>query len=69
MISALRVLRSPAVVIATRGRCFDTPMTKNRRHCLTKPVSCRAKQRLHYWLSACTTPQPNEKSWQDGKHS
>jgi hypothetical protein len=30
---------SPAVVIATRRRCFDTPTTKIRRHCLTSLIN------------------------------
>ncbi len=35
------------------GRCFDTPMTKVRPQLITIPVSCRAKQRVYHWPSAC----------------
>ena len=50
-----------AVVIATRRRCFDTPMMKIRRECLTKPVSCEPNGKFTIWRSACTEPQRNEK--------
>jgi len=53
---------SPAVVIATRGRCFDTLMTKIRGQCLTKPVSCEQNGKFTIWPTACTEPQRNEKN-------